>query len=94
MERLTQSVRSGEYPMRDYSVWTPDGSSVWLYLDVIRTPHKIINPINENGKSIDDNIVVCDPLDNERREKVEEAMLHAWNSYEKHACGIHLCNPV
>ena len=28
-----------------------------------------------------------DPLDNERREKVKEAMLHAWNSYEKYAWG-------
>ncbi|KAL0916662.1 hypothetical protein M5K25_014190 [Dendrobium thyrsiflorum] len=43
--------------------------------------------IHGNGKSINDNIVVSDPLDNERREKVKEAMLHAWNSYEKYAWG-------
>ncbi|KAG0479435.1 hypothetical protein HPP92_010192 [Vanilla planifolia] len=28
-----------------------------------------------------------DPVDSERREKVKEAMLHAWNSYEKYAWG-------
>jgi len=28
-----------------------------------------------------------DPIDIERREKVKEAMLHAWGSYEKYAWG-------
>lgn len=28
-----------------------------------------------------------DPLDIQRREKVKEAMLHAWSSYEKYAWG-------
>lgn len=28
-----------------------------------------------------------DPLDLQRREKVKEAMLHAWTSYEKYAWG-------
>lgn len=28
-----------------------------------------------------------DPINNQRREKVKEAMLHAWNSYEKYAWG-------
>ncbi|KAL1340274.1 hypothetical protein HN51_026683 [Arachis hypogaea] len=31
--------------------------------------------------------VVDDPVDMERREKVKEAMLHAWGSYEKYAWG-------
>lgn len=28
-----------------------------------------------------------DPIDIQRREKVKEAMLHAWTSYEKYAWG-------
>ena len=28
-----------------------------------------------------------DPIDVERRQKVKEAMLHAWSSYEKYAWG-------
>ncbi|KAH7671697.1 Glycoside hydrolase family 47 protein [Dioscorea alata] len=32
-------------------------------------------------------IDAIDPIDKERREKVKEAMLHAWNSYEKYAWG-------
>ncbi|KAM0933751.1 putative mannosyl-oligosaccharide 1,2-alpha-mannosidase [Dioscorea sansibarensis] len=32
-------------------------------------------------------IDAIDPNDKERREKVKEAMLHAWNSYEKYAWG-------
>ena len=30
---------------------------------------------------------VDDPIDVERREKVKEAMIHAWSSYEKYAWG-------
>lgn len=30
---------------------------------------------------------VDDPIDAERREKVKEAMIHAWSSYEKYAWG-------
>lgn len=32
-------------------------------------------------------VVLDDPLDVERRQKVKEAMLHAWSSYEKYAWG-------
>ncbi|XP_057967780.1 mannosyl-oligosaccharide 1,2-alpha-mannosidase MNS1-like [Malania oleifera] len=32
-------------------------------------------------------VVPDDPIDIQRREKVKEAMLHAWNSYEKYAWG-------
>lgn len=31
--------------------------------------------------------VLDDPIDIQRREKVKEAMLHAWSSYEKYAWG-------
>lgn len=31
--------------------------------------------------------VIDDPIDIERREKVKQAMLHAWGSYEKYAWG-------
>jgi mannosyl-oligosaccharide alpha-1,2-mannosidase len=33
-------------------------------------------------------IVEIDHINNERREKVKEAMLHAWNSYVKYAWGM------
>ena len=32
-------------------------------------------------------VALDDPLDVERRQKVKEAMLHAWTSYEKYAWG-------
>lgn len=32
-------------------------------------------------------IISDDPIDVERRQKVKEAMLHAWSSYEKYAWG-------
>ena len=38
------------------------------------------------GKKIQ-NDVPDDPIDIQRREKVKEAMLHAWNSYERYAWG-------
>jgi mannosyl-oligosaccharide alpha-1,2-mannosidase len=31
--------------------------------------------------------VLDDPIDTQRRDKVKEAMLHAWSSYEKYAWG-------
>lgn len=31
--------------------------------------------------------IMEDPIDKERREKVKEAMIHAWSSYEKFAWG-------
>ncbi|KAH7515286.1 hypothetical protein FEM48_Zijuj10G0010700 [Ziziphus jujuba var. spinosa] len=39
--------------------------------------------INKSSKKV----VLDDPVDNERREKVKEAMIHAWSSYEKYAWG-------
>ncbi|KAF6155642.1 hypothetical protein GIB67_034737 [Kingdonia uniflora] len=39
------------------------------------------------GKSIKKDSVKDDPLDIQRREKVKEAMLHAWTSYETYAWG-------
>lgn len=32
-------------------------------------------------------VVPDDPIDIQRREKVKEAMIHAWSSYEKYAWG-------
>lgn len=40
-----------------------------------------------SDKMIDKSIVKIDSINNERREKVKEAMLHAWNCYEKYAWG-------
>lgn len=38
-------------------------------------------------KLMDKDLVKLDPLSDERREKVKEAMLHAWNSYVTYAWG-------
>ncbi|KAG1364145.1 mannosyl-oligosaccharide 1,2-alpha-mannosidase MNS1 [Cocos nucifera] len=40
-----------------------------------------------NDKVISKDVLGMDPVNKERREKVKEAMLHAWNSYEKYAWG-------
>ncbi|RVW83667.1 Mannosyl-oligosaccharide 1,2-alpha-mannosidase MNS1 [Vitis vinifera] len=40
-----------------------------------------------NGKSSKKSTVPDDPIDIQRREKVKDAMLHAWSSYEKYAWG-------
>lgn len=45
------------------------------------------NPVVSNKNSRKD-LVEIDPVNNERREKVKEAMLHAWNSYVKYAWGM------
>jgi hypothetical protein len=45
------------------------------------------NPVVSNRNSRKD-LVEIDPVNNERREKVKEAMLHAWNSYVKYAWGM------
>lgn len=47
-----------------------------------------IKKIDLNGKSILSNKEAQDdPIDIQRREKVKEAMLHAWKSYETYAWG-------
>lgn len=43
--------------------------------------------VNSNDKKISKDLVDIDPINMERREKVNEAMLHAWNSYEKYTWG-------
>jgi mannosyl-oligosaccharide alpha-1,2-mannosidase len=47
------------------------------------------NPISNTRKDL----VEIDPVNNERREKVKEAMLHAWNSYVKYAWGMDELQP-
>ena len=39
------------------------------------------------NRSYKKDVVVDDPIEIERREKVKEAMIHAWSSYEKYAWG-------
>lgn len=39
------------------------------------------------GKGDEKEVVPDDPIDIQRREKVKEAMIHAWSSYEKYAWG-------
>jgi mannosyl-oligosaccharide alpha-1,2-mannosidase len=42
----------------------------------------------DDGKLISEKKDVPDePIDVERRQKVKEAMIHAWSSYEKYAWG-------
>ncbi|CAD6262400.1 unnamed protein product [Miscanthus lutarioriparius] len=50
------------------------------------------NPVVSNKNSRKD-LVEIDPVNNERREKVKEAMLHAWNSYVKYAWGMDELQP-
>ncbi|KAF8670271.1 hypothetical protein HU200_050806 [Digitaria exilis] len=49
------------------------------------------NPIS--NKIFRKDLVEIDPVNNERREKVKEAMLHAWNSYVKYAWGMDELQP-
>ncbi|KAL5675064.1 hypothetical protein ACJX0J_011195, partial [Zea mays] len=51
------------------------------------------NPVVSNKNSRKDLVVEIDPVNNERREKVKEAMLHAWNSYVKYAWGMDELQP-
>jgi mannosyl-oligosaccharide alpha-1,2-mannosidase len=46
------------------------------------------NPVVSNKNSRKDLVVEIDPVNNETREKVKEAMLHAWSSYVKYAWGM------
>ncbi|KAM3389328.1 hypothetical protein ACQJBY_011442 [Aegilops geniculata] len=48
------------------------------------------NPATEIPRK---DLVEIDPINNERREKVKEAMLHAWNSYVKYAWGMDELQP-
>ncbi|AQK45950.1 Mannosyl-oligosaccharide 12-alpha-mannosidase MNS1 [Zea mays] len=50
------------------------------------------NPVISN-KNSRKNPVEIDHVNNERREKVKEAMLHAWNSYVKYAWGMDELQP-
>ncbi|XP_052152778.1 mannosyl-oligosaccharide 1,2-alpha-mannosidase MNS1-like [Oryza glaberrima] len=45
------------------------------------------------GKVSREKLVEIDPINNERREKVKEAMAHAWNSYVKYAWGMDELQP-
>ncbi|KAJ4718777.1 alpha-1,2-Mannosidase [Melia azedarach] len=40
-----------------------------------------------NGKHPGNKVLMEDPIDIQRKEKVKEAMIHAWSSYEKYAWG-------
>ncbi|XP_034696204.1 mannosyl-oligosaccharide 1,2-alpha-mannosidase MNS2-like [Vitis riparia] len=46
-----------------------------------------------NSKSSKKSTVPDDPIDIQRREKVKDAMLHAWSSYEKYAWGQNELQP-
>ena len=64
--------------------------NVWLYwqLDELKTIGGNAGGVSgRNGKSSKKGTVPDDPMDIQRREKVKDAMLHAWSSYEKYAWG-------
>lgn len=56
------------------------GDSKQLREDSTHTTDKVTHNDNVWESEID-------PINNQRREKVKEAMLHAWNSYVKYAWG-------
>ncbi|GJN26521.1 hypothetical protein PR202_gb14456 [Eleusine coracana subsp. coracana] len=49
------------------------------------------NPLSD--KISTQNVLEIDPINEERREKVKEAMIHAWNSYVKYAWGMDELQP-
>uniref|UniRef100_A0A803M9S1 alpha-1,2-Mannosidase n=1 Tax=Chenopodium quinoa TaxID=63459 RepID=A0A803M9S1_CHEQI len=57
------------------------GNHWYLWLEGVKNVAGIKNDI------LAKKVVSDDPLDVERRQKVKEAMLHAWTSYEKYAWG-------
>lgn len=61
----------------------------WSFqLEELKSIHgDIVGKIDIGGKSSKHENVSDDPIDRQRREKVREAMLHAWSSYEKYAWG-------
>ena len=62
----------------------------WLYwqLDELKSDGGNAGGLSgKNSKSSMKNTVLEDPIDIQRREKVKDAMLHAWSSYEEYAWG-------
>ncbi|KAG2568570.1 hypothetical protein PVAP13_7NG326100 [Panicum virgatum] len=63
--------------------------------------NRLQDQLRKAGVHVDENptkytrkdLVEFDPVNNERREKVKEAMLHAWNSYVKYAWGMDELQP-
>ncbi|KAH9626232.1 hypothetical protein KSS87_000111 [Heliosperma pusillum] len=61
-----------------------------LLADVSRLQEELEGLKHARGMKSDDSgskVVKDDPIEVERRQKVKEAMLHAWSSYEKYAWG-------
>ncbi|XP_023758959.1 mannosyl-oligosaccharide 1,2-alpha-mannosidase MNS1 isoform X1 [Lactuca sativa] len=54
-------------------------------LEELKPDENIVKKINTTSKNLDD--LPIDPIENQRREKVKDAMVHAWTSYEKYAWG-------
>ncbi|CAH1422952.1 unnamed protein product [Lactuca virosa] len=54
-------------------------------LEELKPDDNIVNKINTTSKNLDD--LPIDPIENQRRLKVKDAMVHAWTSYEKYAWG-------
>ena len=46
-----------------------------------------VNLIRSKSSRFSQKVVPDEPIDVQRREKVKEAMVHAWSSYEKYAWG-------
>lgn len=71
-----------------YSFWGPKQLDLFQLEELNNAQGNTAGKIDlkgKNGKPSKE--VPDDPIDIQRREKVKEAMLHAWGSYEKYAWG-------
>lgn len=66
---------------------------IWIYLQLDNVKNRLkgsgvdIQIRAKTREVTEKEVVKDDPLDIERREKVKDAMLHAWTCYEKYAWG-------
>lgn len=63
---------------------------MFLQLEELKNTNGDVGEKIFSGKSSErfqKKVVQDDPIDIQRREKVKEAMLHAWTAYEKYAWG-------
>lgn len=62
-------------------------SNFGIQVEEYKSKHGDMVERRKDGDSSKKSALPVEPIDDERREKVKEAMLHAWNSYEKYAWG-------
>ncbi|CAN1306066.1 Mannosyl-oligosaccharide 1,2-alpha-mannosidase MNS1 [Linum perenne] len=63
-------------------------SSLFIQLEELKsTQGDEVGSVSRKSAKVSQKVVPEDPVDIHRREKVKEAMIHAWSSYEKYAWG-------